>query len=50
MKAKTVREVYCIYSRTWVPLGRSRTRCPNCHAELKRPHEIRVRSTKKEAA
>jgi ribosomal protein S27AE len=27
-------EVYCPYKRDWLPLGRSRKKCPRCGAVL----------------
>ena len=29
-----MKEVYCHYVKKWIPLGRSRTKCPKCGAEL----------------
>lgn len=28
-------EVYCPYARAWIPLGRSKKKCPRCGAALK---------------
>lgn len=28
------REVHCPYARDWIPLGRSRAKCPRCGAAL----------------
>lgn len=36
------RVVYCHYSRAWIPMGRARTRCPNCGAVVGGEHEVRV--------
>lgn len=36
------REVHCPYARDWIPLGRSRTKCPRCGATLNtNTHPIR---------
>jgi hypothetical protein len=29
-----MKETYCHYSKKWIPLGRARTRCPKCGAEI----------------
>jgi hypothetical protein len=29
-----LRKVYCHYSKGWISMGRSRTRCPACGAEI----------------
>lgn len=28
--------VYCHYAHDWIPMGRARTRCPDCGAEVQR--------------
>jgi ParB/RepB/Spo0J family partition protein len=40
------KEVFCIYDRKWIPMGRSRTRCPACGAAIGDAHKLR--ETKKE--
>ncbi len=30
-----MKETYCHYESAWVPLGRARTRCPICGAEMR---------------
>lgn len=40
------REVYCHYAREWLPMGRSRTRCPRCGADLSiGDHKLRDKPT-----
>lgn len=34
MMKKPKKETYCHYERQWIPLGKHRTRCPKCGAEL----------------
>lgn len=40
-RARKIREVWCIYERAWVPMGRSRSRCPLCGAEVGDAHKLR---------
>lgn len=43
IRSKPVREVYCLYERKYVPMGRCRSRCPKCGAEVgNSTHTLRI--------
>lgn len=44
-KKKKVAMVWCHYKGSWIPMGRSRKKCPGCDAVLKNnsAHKIRKR-------
>lgn len=51
-RANKVRMVLCVYGRDWVPMGRSRCRCPRCGAVVEGPdakaHPVQMREPARE--